>query len=58
MATSSRLLTLQEAADALRINKRTLRRLAAEGRIPLVRVSDRVIRVRADVIDAIIEGAV
>lgn len=41
------LMTSQEAADYLRVSLRQLKRWVAEGRIPVRRIADRVIRFRA-----------
>lgn len=50
------LLTPQEVADRLKVSKRTALRLMAEQRFPTVQISDRLIRVNADDLDAFVEA--
>ena len=48
----TRYLSLQDIAEELGISDRTVRRWVASGRLPAVRPSERVIRVKAEDLDA------
>jgi excisionase family DNA binding protein len=50
-----RLLTANEAADTLHVSLRTVRRLIANKKLPIVRVG-RAVRIRPEVLAALIEG--
>ncbi len=53
--TAKRLLTLQAAADYMSLNVWSLRRLIWDGRIPIVRLSERRIRVDIHALDKALE---
>lgn len=54
---ASKLVSIQQAAALLACSTDTIRRLIARGEIPSVRVGSKLIRVRRDYIDALIEKA-
>lgn len=54
-ATSRRLISLAEAADALAVSTKTVRRYIAAGELDAVRLGRRTIRVRVDSLDKLIE---
>lgn len=45
------LLTLAEAADEIGVSDRTLRRYIASGRLPVIRINRRVLRIHPDAMD-------
>ena len=49
------LLTVSEVAQRLRLSERQIRRMIADGRIPVVRLG-RAVRIREEVVRALIEG--
>jgi excisionase family DNA binding protein len=49
------LLTVSEVAQWLRLSERQIRRMIADGRIPVVRLG-RAVRIREEVLRALIEG--
>jgi excisionase family DNA binding protein len=50
------LLTVEQVADTLQVSTRTVRRLAAEGRIDTIRFGYRLTRYRAESVEALISG--
>ncbi|MCX6470367.1 MAG: helix-turn-helix domain-containing protein [Corynebacteriales bacterium] len=52
-----RMLSLQDVAEELGVSVRSVRRWIADGRLPHVRPSARVIRIRAEDLDAFIAAA-
>ncbi|HET7683842.1 MAG TPA: helix-turn-helix domain-containing protein [Marmoricola sp.] len=54
-ATPRRLISLAEAADALAVSTKTVRRYIAAGDLDAVRLGRRTIRVRVDSLDRLIE---
>jgi excisionase family DNA binding protein len=54
-ATHRRLISLAEAADALAVSTKTVRRYIAAGDLDAVRLGRRTIRVRVDSLDRLIE---
>ncbi len=50
----TRYLSLQDIAEELGISDRTVRRWVASGKLPAIRPSERVIRVKAEDLDAFI----
>ena len=55
-ATPRRLISLAEAADALAVSTKTVRRYIAAGELDAVRLGRRTIRVRVDSLDLLIDG--
>jgi len=49
------LLTVDDVAKVLRLSLRTIRRLIAEGKLPVVRIG-RAIRIRPQAVEAFLEG--
>jgi excisionase family DNA binding protein len=49
------LFTVSEVAQRLRLSERQIRRMIADGRIPVVRLG-RAVRIRSEVVAALIEG--
>jgi excisionase family DNA binding protein len=56
MQTLPRLLTTREVARALRVDPRTIKRWAAEGRLQRVQLAPGTTRYRADAVAALIEA--
>lgn len=54
-ATPRRLISLAEAADALAVSTKTVRRYIAAGELDAVRLGRRTIRVRVDSLDRLID---
>lgn len=54
-ATSRRLISVAEAADALAVSTKTVRRYIAAGDLDAVRLGRRTIRVRVDSLDRLID---
>jgi excisionase family DNA binding protein len=54
--TSRRLMSLAEAADALAVSTKTVRRYIAAGHLDAVRLGRRTIRVRVESIDRMIDA--
>lgn len=54
-ATPRRLISLAEAADALAVSTKTIRRYIAAGELDAVRLGRRTIRVRVDSLDRLID---
>lgn len=54
--TPRRLISLAEAADALAVSTKTVRRYIAAGDLDAVRLGRRTIRVRVDSLDRLIDG--
>lgn len=52
------LLTLEEAANKLKVSVRTVRLYCSEDRIPFVRLGRKSYRIKASVIDDIINGVI
>jgi len=55
VATPRRLISLAEAADALAVSTKTIRRYIAAGELDAVRLGRRTIRVRVDSLDRLID---
>lgn len=55
-ATPRRLISLADAADALAVSTKTVRRYIAAGELDAVRLGRRTIRVRVDSLDLLIDG--
>jgi excisionase family DNA binding protein len=53
----SKLLTLHETAERLRVSYITIKRWAAAGRFPVIRLSPQVVRVKEEDLEAMLEGA-
>ncbi len=51
-------LSIQEAADALGVNPRTIRRYIRSGRLNPSRLSNKVVRIRLADLDRLLEGGV
>ena len=49
-----RLLTVSEAADALNVTERFIRKLIAEGDLPAVNVGSRIVRIRRTDLEAVL----
>lgn len=49
------LLTVDEVAELLRLSSRTIRRLIADKKLPVVRIG-RAVRVRAEAVESLING--
>jgi excisionase family DNA binding protein len=49
------MLTLEESADVARVSIPTIRRLAASGKLPVVRLSRRLLRVRREDLERLLE---
>lgn len=51
------LLTPQEAADRLKVHPRTIKRWAADGKIPAIELPNGRLRIPADAVEAVLTGA-
>lgn len=55
VATSPERVSLQVAAAILGVSTKTVRRYIADGRLPAERVADRLLRVRRDDVEALVQ---
>lgn len=51
-----KLLTIEEAAERLKVSKRTIRRYISSGRLPATRVTRKTVRIKYADIDRLLRG--